>query len=138
MSESRESGFIKQAFFQVCSEAKPATGSYVSLYASVPFYGGPEEGGWWGQDIALIAHQGFGNDEKAAAALDAVTKMAAQLTADSKRAFGDRCLAEMKWLDERGLDADYLPEVDGETTYFAVKEDNCGSHVYRDSRCWDE
>ena len=41
---------INEAFFNICREAKPAKSSYVSLYVNVPYYGGPEEGGWWGSD----------------------------------------------------------------------------------------
>ena len=38
---------LRRAFFEVVDEPKPAVGVYLSLYRETPFYGGPEEGGWW-------------------------------------------------------------------------------------------
>lgn len=46
---------IRESFFQVCGDAKPSNSFYVSLYSARPFYGGPEEGGWWGRDYVLEA-----------------------------------------------------------------------------------
>ena len=45
--------YTSEAFHQICKEAKPAKSHHVSLYANEPFYGGPEEGGWWGSDTVL-------------------------------------------------------------------------------------
>ena len=45
---ARGNNNISEAFFTACSEAQPAKQQVVSLYVDVPFYGGPEEGGWWG------------------------------------------------------------------------------------------
>lgn len=41
--------------------------AYVSLYAKTPFYGGPEEGGWWGHDVVLVSHQSVSSAEEAEA-----------------------------------------------------------------------
>ena len=131
------SNFISQAFHQICKEAKPAQAHHVSLYAEAPFYGGPEEGGWWGHDIALVAHQSFASIEAAEAAKAKAEKLAEELSEESKKDFGDQCLKEMEWLDARGLDADFLPEPDGETNYFVTIEDAVGSQNHRDCRHYE-
>lgn len=128
---------IHEAFFSICKEAKPATANYVSLYASVPYYGGPEEGGWWGRDVRLIAYHCFDTTEQAMVAIDQINELVRQMNADEKRAFGEQCLREMEWLEARGLDADYLPEPDGETTYFICSEDTLGSRVSNGPRHYE-
>ena len=128
---------IQEAFFDVCRDAKPAESHYVSLYASVPYYGGPEEGGWWGSDTVLIAYECFDTEEAADAAEAKVKELAEQLSQQSKREFGEQCLREMEWLDARGLDADYLPEPDGETNYYVAREASPGSQVSRGCRHYE-
>jgi hypothetical protein len=118
---------IQEAFFGVCREAKPAEGCYVSLYCRAPYYGGPEEGGWWGQDVILVAYQWFSTQEAAEAARAEVERLAEKLRREARKGFGEQCLREMEWLEARGLDADYLPEVDGEEDYFVTFEETAGS-----------
>jgi hypothetical protein len=108
---------IEEAFRQICNEAKDAEGIYVALFESRPFYGGPEEGGWWGRDNILISYQKFETREAADIAVAAIQKLAYELTKEAKKSFGRQCLQEMEWLDERGLDSDYLREPDGESSY---------------------
>lgn len=125
---------MKQAFFEICREAKPAKAAYVSLYVSIPFYGGPEEGGWWGRDVELVAYERFESMEAAEAALEAVKAYAEKLSREAKDHFNAGCASEMEWLEARGLDADFLPEVDGEAEYYAVTEVSPGEGVYRGER----
>lgn len=68
--------FIEDAFRHICKDAKPATGAYVCLMESVPYYGGPEEGGWWGRDRVVVAYQWFETEEGAEAAREAVVALA--------------------------------------------------------------
>lgn len=109
--------YLREAFEKVCSEAKQAEGHYVVLVEIVPYYGGPEEGGWWGRDTEVIAYQWYPTEEQAEAAAVEVRKFAKELEANARREHGDQCLREMAWLDARGLDADYLPEPDGPSEY---------------------
>ena len=129
---------IEQAFFNICKDAEPAKSAYVSLYVSVPFYGGPEEGGWWGSDTHLVASERFETIEAAELAAEKVEELAKSLSEQSKEAFYDQCRSECEWLDARGLDADYLPEPDGESTYRVVVEDTKGSQVYSDCRHYEQ
>lgn len=113
--------FFQAAFEAVCKEAKPAEGFYVCLMESVPFYGGPEEGGWWGRDTHLVAYQHYPTEEQADAAVKQVEKLAKELSDESRKDFGEQCLREMEWLNARGLDADFLPEPDGESEFYVLK-----------------
>lgn len=128
---------IKEAFFQTCNNAEKAVQKCVSLYISVPFYGGPEEGGWWGSDTHLVAYQVCETEAEAEEKHKAVKELADKLSKEEKDRFGDRCLQEMQWLEERGLDADFLPEVDGESSYFVTVEDNPGENSHIGSRHWE-
>lgn len=108
---------IVMAFHDKCTEAKQAETWYCYLYADHPYYGGPEEGGWWGTDQEIIAFQEFPSEELARAAQDAAYEMAKELTAQSRAEFGEFCNRQLEWLEARGLDSDFLGEVDGESTY---------------------
>lgn len=127
---------IQEAFKKICDNARPAKFVYVSLYVNMPYYGGPEEGGWWGRDTNLVAYKEYSNLESAKAALEAVNKYAIELNEQSKIEFSNKCKEECDWLDQRGLDCDYLPEVNGEEEYFVVIEstpgesNNIGSRYY--------
>jgi hypothetical protein len=103
----------------------------------VPFYGGPEEGGWWGHDTVLEAYQQFPTKEAAEAAKLEVEKFASEMNGIRKREFGEYCLNSMEWLEARGLDADFLPEPDGETEYFVTIEDTPGEQVHQDCRHYE-
>lgn len=112
--------YIQAAFETVCTEAKEAKGYYVALMQRSPYYGGPEEGGWWGEDYSVVAYQYFATEEEAEAARVAVVKLADELSEKARAEYGEQCLREMDWCDARGLDADYLPEVDGEEGYYVT------------------
>ena len=127
----------KEAFFSVCDDARPAESHYLSLYVSVPYYGGPEEGGWWGSDDRLVAYKHFYTPEALEAARAKVAALASDLNQQERRDFGDQCLREMAWLDARGLDADFLPEVDGESRYWVGTEAVPGSMVSEGCRHYE-
>lgn len=90
---------------------------YLVLLVRIPFYGGPEEGGWYGEDVNLVAYKQYNSKEDAERGLDAVKKLAKQLSDEARTEYGKQCLREMEFLDARGLDADYLPEPDGPEEY---------------------
>jgi hypothetical protein len=109
-----------EAFKKVCEDAIKAEDWFVSLVEDVPFYGGPEEGGWWGSDTLLIAYKRYPSEELAIKAQEQVLNLAKELSQESQRSYGQQCLNEMDWLEARGLDADYLPEPDGPSEYRVV------------------
>lgn len=128
--------YEQQAFFTVCDQAVPAASHYVSLYRIETWYGGPQEGGWWGHDETLVASQKFDTYEAAVAAKEAVTALAAQMTEDARNSFNAGCAAQVEWLEARGLDDNYLPEVGGADRYSVVIEDRAGENAYCGSREW--
>jgi hypothetical protein len=129
--------YEKEAFFKICHDAKPAKSSYVSLYANQPYFGGPEEGGWWGHDTVLVAYYECVNDGEAQAVLAMVHGEAARMSRDAKDDFNRACAAECEWLEARGLDDDFLPEVNGEESYWATIENQPGEHVSEGSRRYE-
>jgi hypothetical protein len=130
---------IQEAFFSICKDAQPAESIYVSLYVSVPYYGGPEEGGWWGSDTHLVAYKEFRTQEEADAAEEQIKAYAEKLNQEAKKAHGELCLAQMEWCDARGID-DYnsvFGEVDGEDSYYVVQEERPGEGESRGCRHYE-
>lgn len=131
---SRDS-FIQQAFDEVCSSSKEPEDWYVCLMERVPFYAGPEEGGIWSSDTLLVAYQLFQTEELALEAEKKIKKLAKELTNESRKEFGRQCLRQSKWLEDRGLDDNFLLEPDGESEYFVrvcqtLPEPRYGSRHY--------
>lgn len=137
MANRTSQGSLTEAFFSVCSEAKPAAESHVSLYCAAPYYGGPEEGGWWGEDVTLCASQCFNSDEAAEAARAAVLALAEKLNLQARTEFGQQCQAETAWLESRGLDDSFLPEVSGQAEYFVRVEDVAGASASQGCRHYE-
>jgi hypothetical protein len=83
----------------------------------VPYYGSPEEDGWWGRNTYVVAFKEYPTEELAQAAAEQVRKLAKELTDRSRCEYGEHCLREMEWLEARGLDVDFLPEPNGPSEY---------------------
>jgi hypothetical protein len=124
------SNYLESAFHAVIEDAKTPETWYVSLVESYQRYGGPEEGGWWTTDSVVISYKEFSTEEAANLAKEAVEKLAEELTAESRKDYGEQMLRSMEWLDDRGLDADFLPEPDGESTYSVVVSKGIPSNSY--------
>lgn len=112
--------YLQQAFNTVLKNAKPSETWYVTLMEESQFYGGPQEGGWWGYDSRIVASQEFPSEKEARSAAEAVEKFATELDAEARKSFGKQCLRETAWLEARGLDDDFLPEVDGPDKYEVI------------------
>lgn len=119
--------YLQEAFNQVCTNAKPAIGYYVSLMERSSYYGGPEEGGWWGNDVSIVAYQWFDTEEQARAAKEEVEKLAEQFQEDDRKEYGEHCQRQCDWLETRGLDSDWLPEPDGPSEYFVTMSEELPS-----------
>lgn len=119
--------YINSAFHAICTESTEPERIWLSLYRVDQYYGGPEEGGWYGSDYVLTASQQFTTHGALDAAATRITALANDLTDQGKRAFGENCLRETEWLDARGLDDDFLPEPDGPTRYVVIQEEVRGS-----------
>jgi hypothetical protein len=127
---------IREAFLKAIEDSKPVTQWWVTLWVRSPFYGGPEEGGWWGEDSVPIQYATFSTEEAAEAAVEKINEVAEALKVEAKKSYGRQCLLESAWLEARGLDDDYLPEVDGEDSYFVSMSERPPEARYG-SRVWD-
>lgn len=128
---------IEDAYRKIIADSKSAGRWYVSLYCSKPFYGGPEEGGWWGHDTELVESKMVASEELAIQLKAEVEKEAASLTIESKRRDGEQCLRETEWLEARGLDDDYLPQPNGPSSYYVLIETVPGEAEHRGNRQYE-
>lgn len=120
MPRTATDSYLKCAFDAVIENAREPETWYVCLMHDYQYYGGPEEGGWWGTDSTLAAYHQCNSKEEADQLSAAVLKLAEELNAESRKAHGEQCLRELDWLEARGLDADWLPEPDGGDSYRVV------------------
>lgn len=118
---------LRDAFEFVCVNAIKHEGIFVSLYRREPFYGGPEEGGWWGADVILDSYQCFDFMPDAVLAIKAMGQAVQNANGAEKLAYSKQCRQESEWLEARGLDDDALPEVNGPVAYFIRIENIRGS-----------
>lgn len=128
---------IEGAYRKLCENSKSAGVWYVSLYVRKPFYGGPEEGGWWGHDTALVESKLVVDEDAAHALAEAVEQEASKMNEMAKVRFSEQCLRETEWLEARGLDDDFLPQPAGEESYFVVVENTPGERAYQGSRRYE-
>lgn len=129
---------IVEAFYNANPDAeKDREGWHCSLYQNVSYYGGPEEGGWWDSDTVLEATQWYPTRQLAERALRVVEDVAKGLSKDAQRQHDGQCATECEWLDDRGLDADYLPEVAGADDYYATLERYAGSRTNQGLRHYE-
>lgn len=118
--------YVRSAYEKLCADAEKAEGRYVSLYTRQQCYGGPEEGGWW-YDVWILESTAYVPTLDTADKLKAaIEKDAEEMTIQARASYGEYCKREMEWLDERGLDADYLPEPDGPEEYHVLIEEHPG------------
>jgi hypothetical protein len=87
--------------------------------------------------VTLVASQKFGTAEAADAAAQEVQKLADELSKDARDGYLRGCAAQTEWLEARGLDDSFLPEVDGEDSYAVYVEEVRGGHAYESSRHWE-
>jgi hypothetical protein len=127
---------IYDAFIEILEDAKPCEAAFVSLYRRKSWYGGPEEGGWYGETISLEFSKRYPDKEEAEAAKELVDGKAKEMTAEANEAWARRCANDMEWLEERGLEPDFLPEIDGPDEYFVRVETRKGFFEREDSRHW--
>ena len=97
---------ITQAFDTVCTSAVQREVVYLVLYRRVEFYGGPEEGGWYGHDEFVEAYQEFPSRHAAEAARTAVEALATRLTREAEDERNRAALRACEWAEARGEDLD--------------------------------
>lgn len=131
---------IKAAFDQVCTKAQKADSHYVSLYVDLPYYGGPEEGGWWGSDTQLVAYQKCIDESEAKRLEGQVKELSEKLNQQARERFNAQCAREIEWLeqyDPMADEGDYFSEPDGEQRYWVAVETKAGSFASKGSRHYE-
>ena len=129
--------YIEAAWRETCADAEKAQGCFLSLYEERPFYGGPEEGGWWGSDLVLLESKWFPTEEEASTVKEKLLERAKELDKAARDQYHRNCASECDWLEERGLDADFLPEPDGPSTYKVFTESRRGELESEGSRYYE-
>jgi hypothetical protein len=133
-------GSIDDVFEEVCGESRQApTHPCVSLYVDSQRYGGPEEGGWWRTVRTLESYRICPTIELAYMLKERIERIAKERTDEARRAYGEQCLREMEYCDERYID-DYdafygVP--DGPDVFTVIVENVPGLHEYADSAVYE-
>jgi hypothetical protein len=128
---------LRDAFEAVCTDAVKREGVFLSIYRRSPFYGGPEEGGWWGSDVILEEYQAFDFMADAQLALKAIGQAVQNANGRAKTSYSERCRKESEWLEARGLDDNALPEVTGPDAFFVRIETIRGSYSSTGARHYE-
>ena len=128
---------LVDAFRAICETAEESAIRYVSLYVNVPFYGGPEEGGWWGTDTELIATYQCQTESEAGQIYERIESYVADLNKEAEREHNKHCLHQWQDEERRGYDSnDLYGEVDGAEQYWVTVEEQSGSCKSRGDRQW--
>jgi len=130
---------LQEAFDEACKDSVEVFAWYCTLYVTWRWYGGAEEGGWWGTTVQAEAFQRFNSKEEAEAALEAVKTLAVEKTKEAKKIHGDICLNQLDYCERRGIDDanSVFGEIDEATSYSVRVENKLGSSNYQDSKIWE-
>ena len=123
---SDESIFL-QAWNEIIEDSEVAQECYLSLYENVPYYGGPEEGGWWGYLQILQKYCKCASRQQAEMLREKLHTHCEELTQEAKKADGEDCLRHMERADQRGEDVND-DGYDGPSTYYMIIESMPGQH----------
>ena len=125
---------IFNAFMSIIPDATLAKQHYIVLWKRVPFYGGPEEDGWWGNDEIPVAYHRVSTLEMAEELRKQIEAEAAAKTEEAKREHGDRCLNQLAWCEERGVDDSnsVYGEDDGAESYYVTVQEEAPEASYGD------
>lgn len=126
---------LRDAYHRVIENAESAGRKYVSLYVRAEYYGGPEEGGWWGHDSILESYVEVSNMDMAERIYNdvyaEVERMNAERKADHNAALSRQC--DEAW--NRGEDLDDVGYA-GPDEYFVVIESVPGECASVGERCY--
>lgn len=127
---------IEEAWNKVVEDATKAEECYVVLFCDRPFYGGPEEGGWWGTDRLVLSYRRCSTIDEAEAILAKMDEEVKNLNREAEMDHGYLCLAQCERADALGVEVEYLyGEDSGANRYRAtitqeVPQDYYGNRYY--------
>lgn len=127
---------MEDAFWQVCADAEVPERPCVSLYKISRWYGGPEEGGWWGTTVALVSYLRCTTRDEAQDRANAVQDFARKATEEARKANANMCLSQCEAAWARGMDPDemYPGEPDDADEFVVYVENVPGEHQYQSSK----
>ena len=99
---------IERAWDRVVEDATKAEGCYVVLFCDRPYYGGPEEGGWWGTDNLVVSYRRCSTQEEAEAILTKMDEEVKNLNREADLDHGHLCLAQCARADAMGVEVESL------------------------------
>ncbi len=123
-------GFMRAAFEKIIPDAIQAESWYVVLIEEQRVYLGPWEGGTWGSARTVECYREYPGYDLAEKAAKDIKELANEMSANARREHGEHCQRTMDWLEQRGLEADYLPEPDGESTYRVLVSQTVPENYY--------
>jgi len=129
---------ISEAFDSVLSNrVKTPTKWFVCLMLREQYYGGPEEGGWYGYDTTLLRFAEFASKEAAWDAAESVKRLAACESSRAAEEFNLMCLCSCDAAEARNEDVDRLPEVGGPDSYRVIVTDTLPKKINNGSRHYE-
>ena len=115
----------------------PEDKTYLSLYTTQSGYGGPEEGGWEWTDHILVGYAPFANERLAEMAQASLEKTIEDENEQVRQAKDRQCAQECDWLEERGLDDDFLNPPTSPDQYYLVIESKPGENESQGCRHYE-
>jgi hypothetical protein len=128
---------ISDAFDAALSDVKSPTTWYVCLMLREQYYGGPEEGGWYGYDTTLVRFAQFPSEEAAWDGAEKVKRLAACESSRAHEEFNRMCLRSCDEAEARNEDVDRLPEVGGPDSYRVIVTNQLPARFEAGSRCYE-
>jgi hypothetical protein len=128
---------IHEAFMELVKEPIRCNRFYVVLWRKSQFYGGPQEGGWWGNDYIPEAYTRVDTREEAEALADRIEAMAKELSREAIMEHGRGCVAQLEWCEARGIEDSnsVFGEVGGPDEYYVEISENLPQAQFGD-RQW--
>lgn len=125
---------IRAAFKAIIPDATLAKPHYIVLWKRTPFYGGAEEGGWWGNDETPVAYHRVSTLEAAEELREQIEAKAKEMTAEASRAHGEGCLNQLAYCEARGIDDSnsVYGEDDGAESYYVTVQEEVPEASYGD------
>lgn len=110
---------------------------YVSIYRKERYYGGPEEGGWYGTDVILESSVQVKTETLAEELRDRLLGVAVEKTKTAKKQWSNLCQRELEAAEARLIDPLSLPEPNLPDEYVIHIEQKKGSFERRGSRYYE-
>ena len=116
-----------RAWNEIIEDKEVAQECYLSLYEEIPYYGGPEEGGWWGHLHILKQYCKCPTLDYAEELRKKLEIHCKELTEEAKRANGEHCLHYIQQAEARNEDVDDYG-YDGPMSYYVIIESVAGQN----------